>query len=648
MHPDLLAPGISDDLFEKVASTHGYKKPLALYLPGLDGVGFSAMAQFDDLSNAFEFWRMTISTSDRSSFATLTEAVSNFIEDAAVKLNRDVLLIGESFGGLLAPSVAMRATAQTKKRRGDDESNPIKGLVLVNPATSFDDTQWSTFAPLLSTLRHLEDDQDKKSAEPRQFPTPFSVLGGLSLAATIPDPTQFQRIVSMITDMPMTNTDDLTTVLSSMRDGFGILEDKLPPEVVEHRVGQWLPVGSAVVNPRLSTLGIPTFVIAGQEDNMLPTKKEVKRLQSIIPSCTVMEIEGSGHFVLDERVNLTEAIIDSDIDPLKKERKKFDPIEDWKPPSHEVIMETIEDRVKPLRSLTSPVFFSTGGDGSRKMGLSHLPDPEEGPIVFVANHQFGGLDLSLIIAQLLEERNIAARGLAHPVLFLQAGANGDGNPLRDGGGAPVPGGQAGDFQTFGAVRVSPRNYYRLMASGQTCLLFPGGVREVFHGKDEAHQLFWPDKVDFVRTAAKFNATVVPLSAVGAADSVNIIVDAPDIVKLPFGIGERAANASANVVSARFDMDNSGELFQPPFALPKPLPARHYFMFGKPMSTKTIHHNDREACERFYTDVKQEMQRGFEDILRARSKDPFSNTARRIAFEQITGRRAPTFPMTELH
>eukprot|EP00978_Attheya_sp_CCMP212_P015336 scaffold39564_cov50-Attheya_sp.AAC.5 len=232
------------------------------------------------------------------------------------------------------------------------------------------------------------------------------------------------------------------------------------------------------------------------------------------------------------------------------------------------------------------------------------------------------------------------RGLAHPLLF-QSGSAAFGNTRGSNEGLS-------EFETFGAVMVTPKNYYRLMETGQNALLFPGGVREVFHGKDEAYQLFWPEKVDFVRIAARFNATIVPLSAVGAADSVNILIDAPDILKLPFGIGERAANSSANTVSARFNVKNEGELFQPPFALPKLLPARHYFVFGKPMSTENVNYKDKAACDDFYQNVKGEMQRGFDDVLRAREKDPFKNTARRLRHEVLTGKKAATFSIDELN
>uniref|UniRef100_A0A7S4HRM0 AB hydrolase-1 domain-containing protein n=1 Tax=Odontella aurita TaxID=265563 RepID=A0A7S4HRM0_9STRA len=646
----------ADKFFQCVSASHESRKPLALYLPGLDGKGISANLQFDDLAETFEFWRMTVSTDDKTSFTGLVDAVSKFINDAAVMFDRDVVLIGESFGGLLAPAVAIRARSEYFRAHNGEEHllDPIKGLVLVNPATSFEDTNWSTFAPLLAQLKHLKDDSGQNSNLPFGLPTPYSVVGGLALAASIPDSNQFQRIVSLITDTKVRSVEELTDVLENMVAGFGILDDQLPADIVEHRVGQWLPVGSKVVNPRLSSLNVPTLVIAGQEDNMLPTKKEADRLVNIMPNCTKMEIEGSGHFVLDERVNLTNAIIESNIAPIELPKIDYDPIADWELPSDDIVRETIENRVKPLRNLVSPVFISTGQDGRRRMGLSHLPASEDGkPMLFVANHQFGGLDLGIIISQLIEERSIKARGLAHPIVFQ----SGNGNPfggndgpaqteqVQDANGDPF---SPGLFETFGAVMVTPRNYYRLMQTGQNALLFPGGVREVFHGKDEAHQLFWPEKVDFVRIAAKWNATVVPISAVGAADSVNILIDAPDILKLPFGIGERAANNSANVMSARFDGDEQSELFQPPFALPKPLPARHYFVFGTPMDTEHLDHSDKEGCENFYDNVKSEMMRGFDDILQARENDPWKDTARRIAFEQVTGKIAPTFSVNELH
>ena len=359
-----------DNIFHQIASSHNYTKDVVVYLPGLDAAGISAYWQFPSLSESFELWRMSVETTDRSSFIDLNNAVTKFIDDLVQhsEEKRNIVLVGESFGGLLAPSVALR------------RQDKLKGLVLVNPATSFDDSQWSTLAPLLSSLRHLEDE----TAE-RDLPTPYSVLGGLLLSAVVPDRKQFGTIVNMILGIPVRNQDDLNDVLSSMIDGFGILQDKIPAETLEHRIKQWLAVGTMVVNPRLSKIHVKTLVVAGTEDRMLPTKEEAQRLIKSIPNCTKVEYPSSGHFVLDERVNLTQVILDSHIFP----QPKYDPILDWKPPSKEYTQQRIEERIKPLRLLAGPVFFSTDENGKRHKGLSRLPSKETGPLLFVANHQFG-------------------------------------------------------------------------------------------------------------------------------------------------------------------------------------------------------------------------------------------------------------------
>ena len=204
-----------------------------------------------------------------------------------------------------------------------------------------------------------------------------------------------------------------------------------------------------------------------------------------------------------------------------------------------------------------------------------------------------------------------------------------------------------NFETFGAVMVTPRNFYRLMETGQAGLLFPGGVREVWHGKGEEYRLFWPESTDFVRIAARFNATIVPLSALGAAEGVNILLDSKEMATLPFGLGDRIQARSANVTAARFGSDNESELFAPPLVVPKGLPDRHYFMFGRPLDTTDVDPKDRAGCARLYGEIKDDMERGFADVRRAREQDPYRGSVARAATERLTGRPAPTFGMGDL-
>ena len=644
---------------ERFMNDQSATPPLLLYLPGLDGSGISAIAQFDDLSSSFEFWRMTIDKmSDQLSFSDLVTSVVKFVKEStaimgSIESPREVIIIGESFGGLLACAVAM-ALMEVKS----SSTFSLKGLVLINPATSFDETSWERLVPLLTSLRYLETDNTSNL----KLPTPYSVVGGMALAATVPSANQFSNILEF-----MQQIGSITSVeksLSSAVDGFDILAEYLSPAIVDQRVMKWLPVGTAVVNNphRLSKLNVPTLIIGGREDKMLPTRKEAERLGTLLPDCVVMDIAGAGHFILDASFNLTDAIIDSHIDPLKSKKVYFDPIIDWRLPPDHIVKAVIEKQVMPQRERTSPVFFSTDPvSGMRRRGLSHVPTTAStgGPILFVANHQLGGLDLGMIISQLLEERGIMARGLAHPLVM--GGFATGGGPMA---GSDEPrvrkqkrrweyneDSQFGSdlFSMFGAVRVTPRNFYRLMQTNQTALLFPGGVREVFHRKGEAYQIFWPEgKTDFVRVAAKFNATIVTLSAIGAADSADIVLDSNELLELPFGIGDRLANFSSSVMPARFDAQNEDEVFLPPVAIPKLIAARHYFLFGKPFDTFPLDPTDLHACRDMYKSIEDEMRHDIKALLEARDLDPYSlDGVKRTAYQKLSGKDPPTFNLKSL-
>jgi 1-acyl-sn-glycerol-3-phosphate acyltransferase len=68
-----------------------------------------------------------------------------------------------------------------------------------------------------------------------------------------------------------------------------------------------------------------------------------------------------------------------------------------------------------IRQLLSPVFFSTSDDGEVEQGLSNIPTDR--PVLFVGNHLYFGVELSLVVGELLKQRNLLVRGLAHPFLF---------------------------------------------------------------------------------------------------------------------------------------------------------------------------------------------------------------------------------------
>jgi hypothetical protein len=183
--------------------------------------------------------------------------------------------------------------------------------------------------------------------------------------------------------------------LKAMVEGFKGTGQMLPGDMLQHRMN-WLSVGAPIVNARLAELELQTLVLVGKGDRLIPSASEADRLVRTLPNCEKLEVAGRGHFVLDDKVNLTEAILFSKIDPMKwkETKKKYDMVLDWKIPGPEKIASAMESSSKPFRIAHSPVFMSTDKNSKRWMGLSKIPK-QDGPVLFVANHQFGKCSYSV-------------------------------------------------------------------------------------------------------------------------------------------------------------------------------------------------------------------------------------------------------------
>lgn len=141
----------------------------------------------------------------------------------------------------------------------------------------------------------------------------------------------------------------------------------------------------------------------------------------------------------------------------------------------------------------------------------------------------------------------------------------------------------------------------------------------------------------MRLAAKTNAIVVPVAAVGADDVVHV-ANAEDLLALPW-VGDSLRRFAATVPQGR-----AGESFVPPVTFqPLPLP-RFYFCFGRPFDASTVDAKDVAATAAAYKAVKRELESSLEWILERRDSDPYGDFGRRLAYEASTNwqRQAPTF------
>ncbi|GLC37786.1 hypothetical protein PLESTM_000648100 [Pleodorina starrii] len=633
--------------------------PLLVYLPGIDGTGLAAYRQFPGLSARFDLRGVFLPPEDRTSFQGLVESLAQQLEEevASLEPSRPVYLLGESFGGLLALALAQRLSC-------------VDRLVLVNPATSFDRSPWPSLGPLLPAL-----------------PPDIYRLLPVALAPLLSNPLAMAAWGSAPTDPLPRQAVDLLYGLLDLLPELSSLRVVLPPDTLAWRL-QLLRQGAEQVNSALGKVRQRTLLLVGESDLVIPSASEAPRLQAALPRCRSRLVRGGSHALLQEAsMNLAAVLQEEDFYvPRRRLTRPHLPssssssstshrspnLHPRPPPGGanfgspgplelptpgEVRRAVEAGGLSTLRRLVSPVFLSTDAASGRVgLGLGALPAPGSGPVLFVGNHQLFAPDMPLMVAHFLEERGQLLRGLAHPMAMgmrAQASSSAGGGPNPTSSPSlspnsdpnPNPASFGRFLETFGAVPVSGRNLYTLLQGGEAALLYPGGAREAFKLRGEQYELIWPRRAEFVRMASKLGATIVPFAAVGAEDSVELLLDRRDLQGTPL-LGQWLRRQEGSFVPARRGVSVSEEVEDSliaPLAAPKP-PARFYFLFGAPIRTDPRAAGDRAAMDELYGRVRSDVERCLGYLLRKREQDPFKELGPRLLYEASWGgrRQAPTF------
>ena len=631
------------------------------------------------------------------------------------KFRRDgsVYLLGESMGGLLSLGVALRRPDLVDRlvlvnpaSSFDRSPWPSVGLLLPSlPEEIYGGVPYALapvlFEPAALITGGLDAVAKAAKASGLAVDGPFGV----------PVPDVAKIVANGVGGAPAVIGDSIAALVDALGSQFptlGALTAVIPRDTLAHRLSV-LAAGCEVVNApgALRSIDVPALCVASSEDLLIPSGDEGPRLRREMPRCRVEVLEGASHAALQkDECDLLEVMARNGFKP----RAEHDPPplsndEGFMPPSAAELERAFES-LEPLRRITSPVFFSTKANGQIVQGIDAVPLGTKGaPVLLVGNHQTLAPDLGFLVQEFIRERGTLVRGLAHPVVAgggaraaakakeeekkrneekekkEKEASKGDGGsnafpfwfpdlrelverdwsgggtagagagPFGEGGGPGGGPGGVGMFTTFGAVPVSGMNFYRLLDAGETVLLFPGGVREAFKRRNEEYKLFWPSKPEFVRMAVRHGAVIVPFAAVGAEDGVDIVADADDIARLPFGLGEAAiersrAVPSARAVDTRVTDDGVGEeTFVQPLVVPK-TPRRYYFKFGAPVYTAGLREtgfaDDDEAVQAMYDGVKADVEEGIDWLLRRRRDDPFGDTAYRVLYEAASGKPAGTF------
>ncbi|MEL6580360.1 MAG: alpha/beta hydrolase [Cyanobacteria bacterium J06621_12] len=231
------------------------ERPLFIYLPGMDGTGRLLQTQSDDLAADFDLRCIAIRTDNYSTWQDLARDTVTLIRaELAQQPARQVYLCGESFGGCLALKTALAAP------------DLISRLILVNPASCFNQL------PILSW------GADITALVP-------SWVHRYSAAGLLPFLARLNRISDC----------DRDRLIASMKS--------IPPHVVSWRLS--LLRDFKVLDEELRSLNIPSLILAGAADGLLPSVEEAKKLTGLLPRGQMAVLPQSGHAcLLETDINL--------------------------------------------------------------------------------------------------------------------------------------------------------------------------------------------------------------------------------------------------------------------------------------------------------------------------------------------------------
>lgn len=572
--------------------------PLFFCLPDIISNGLSLALHQEKLARLFEVRRLHVPVTDESSNEDLISIIEGAVrEESSLRKDRPIYLMGEGYGALLAISVAAR----------NPEIDLV--LVLVDPATWCDKS--SILPPGVDVL----------DAAPGPVSSSIPFLFSMSIG----DPL---TIVKAIVDPSLPRLEKSQQFMVALRDVLQVIATAsvvLSRDVARRKVNQLQMAAHKAVFDMKNVKADVFVLYSGKPQN----QNEAERLRQSIPSGTGRIFKDRrGALLLEDGIELASLIKATH---MYRRAKLRNIVTDYVPPTDEEKECFRKAHLNLMKQLFSPVYFHAKGDGSVKRGLPKLT--KERPILLVCNHTFVGFDLGVIIGSFMDDQDVFIRALAHPLLTIDQ----PGELMVD---SSLP-----DLaRLLGSVPVSGSNLYKLLAAKETVFLLPGGMREAVKRRGESYKLIWPAKPEFVRTAIRHGAVIIPMAAVGGDEFIKIIADQHQILNLPV-IGDQLQRMGDQMPRARSPKEGvpeEGHMLGT-VGIPTP-PPRMYFIYQKPIYTHELRDslNDKETVSALYQQVKSEIETGISYLLKKREEDPYQYFVPRVLYEKSWDKQAPTF------
>jgi len=235
------------------------------FLPGIDMSGLSCVSDGITVSE-----RRNVSVVLAGYGTTLSlDSLSQYVADHIRKNNMtDVVLIGESFGGVLALDVSSRLPGIVSK------------MVLINPATCFPRTNWLEF---ISTLNR----------------STYHILVQFILSNG-PGVKNVSKTFRLLKDKNPKFAYQYLLSITLM--AFNVLVTD-PRDVVD-RIKSYLHMKESEMEELYREVDIETVVIVGGDDTFFPSYEEAKIIQRHIPNTLVVNIDEAGHLITPDLLKI--------------------------------------------------------------------------------------------------------------------------------------------------------------------------------------------------------------------------------------------------------------------------------------------------------------------------------------------------------
>ncbi len=140
------------------------------------------------------------------------------------------------------------------------------------------------------------------------------------------------------------------------------------------------------------------------------------------------------------------------------------------------------------------------------------------------------------------------------------------------------------FARIGQVVGTPENCRRLLAAGETIMVFPEGTRGLNKTYDKRYRL-QEFGSGFMRIAVETQTPVLPVAVIGAEEQAPALFDFKQVAKI---LGFPALPITPTLV-------------------PLPLPVKYRLWFGEPMRFSGTAHDDDAELERKVSEVKRAIE-----------------------------------------